>query len=102
MEYWDDIEEPDYLARYPRDAAIDHAITRLRAFFKEFPKTVFYSTQIETVLEREFFHWIIGKALLEMAELREIQKMTLPVGSQNVNFYANRKYRYTRREVKTK
>ncbi|MGH8647446.1 MAG: hypothetical protein ACREX4_24500, partial [Gammaproteobacteria bacterium] len=59
----------------------------------------FYSTQIETTLEREFFHWITGKALLEMAQAREIQRIQVVVQEKPVNFYAHLKHRYWRREL---
>ncbi len=51
----------------PRDPAIDAAITRVCALFDDSPLRLFYSTQIETTIEREFFHWITGKALLGLA-----------------------------------
>ncbi len=52
----DDYEIAEALAEEhpPRDPAIDHAIERLQAFFRESPQRLFYSTQIETLLEREF------------------------------------------------
>ena len=95
-DYDDYYEEPDEL---PRDAAIDRAIERLRTFFDQSPRRLFYSTQIETTLEREFFHWITGKALLEMAEAREIQRIPVVVQQKTVNFYAYLKHRYWRREL---
>jgi hypothetical protein len=101
----DEIEAPDETGgglRFPRDPAIDKAIARLEVFFDDFPQSLFYSTQIATLLEREFFHWITGKALLEMGNLRQIQRSSVRIGEQVVNFYAHRKYRYIRRELKTK
>jgi hypothetical protein len=94
---YEDHDEPPY--EQPRDAAIDRAIERLRAFFKESPQKLYYSTQIETTLEREFFHWITGKALLEMADAREIQRVSVNVQNKTVNFYAGLKHRYWRREL---
>jgi len=101
------VEDYDEIARYfgeeniPRDPKLDQAIERLRVFFDAHPERLFYSTQIETSLEREFFHWIIGRALLELGNSREITRIVGPVDSQTVNFYANRKHRYVRRELKT-
>jgi len=63
MDYdWDSYEPEE---ERPRDPAVDKAIERLRGFFDNSPQRLFYSTQIETSLEREFFHWIAGRALLE-------------------------------------
>ena len=100
----DDYENFEYYeeeAERPRDPTVDKAIERLREFFDSSPQRVFYSTQIETFLEREFFHWITGKALLEMSNAELIKKVTVPVQGQTINFYANRKYRYIQRELKT-
>jgi hypothetical protein len=98
VDEFDDFTEP---AAHPRDAAVDRAIIRLREYFDTAPKRVFYSRQIETSLEREFFHWITSKALSDMASGREIQRIAEPVGAQSnpVNFFANRRHRYVRREI---
>ena len=70
----------------PRDPAIDKAIERLDTFFKDAPQRVFYSTQIETSLERDFFHWIVGKALLELAtDIRSREFQFLSKGRQSTS-----------------
>jgi hypothetical protein len=94
----DDFAEPP---AHPRDSAVDQAMVRLRQHFDAAPKRVFYSRQIETALEREFFHWISSKALAEMSAAGEIQRIPEQVGAQGnpVNFFANRKHRYVRREI---
>jgi hypothetical protein len=83
-----------------RDAEIDNAIQRLYQFFEASPQRLFYSTQIETSLEREFFHWIVGRALLELGNAKEIVRISVPIVGQQVNFYAHRKHRYVRRQLK--
>jgi hypothetical protein len=60
----------------PRDPKVDQAIERLHTFFDANPQRLFYSTQIETSLEREFFHWITGRALLEMGNAKEITRIS--------------------------
>ncbi len=96
---------PDYNedADQPRDSAIDLAAERLTAFFEQSPARLFYSTQIETALEREYFHWITGKALLELGNRGVIKRISTPLGNfqKSINFYANRRYRYLRRELKS-
>lgn len=100
------MDDPDYIAHdfreeeTPRDPKVDQAIERLRAFFNENPQRLFYSTQIETLLEREFFHWITGRALLEMGNSKQIIRLSEVVEGQRVNFYSNRRHRYVRRELK--
>jgi hypothetical protein len=59
----------------PRDEAIDAAAPRILQIFDAAPSRVFYSTQIETQLERDIFHWITNKALLELANAGKIQRM---------------------------
>ena len=101
MEDYDDIAKFFEEENLPRDPKVDQAIARLRAFFDANPQRLFYSTQIETSLEREFFHWITGRALLEMGNAGEITRIPQGVAGQTVNFYANRKHRYVRRELKS-
>lgn len=98
-DHTDDYDGTEGRDEYPRDPAIDRAITRLRQFFDASPKRVFYTIQISTQLEREFFHWITGKALLEMANAGQIQVMTESIHGKSVHFYAHRGHRYVRREI---
>jgi hypothetical protein len=100
VDYYDETAENAELERQPRDPAIDLAIERLQVFFDDAPQSLFYSTQIETLLERDFFHWIVGKGLLEMGNSKRIQRIAVPIEKQVINFYANRKHRYVRRELK--
>lgn len=101
MDDYDDFESYEQEEERPRDPVIDQAIERLRGFFDASPQRLFYSTQIETSLEREFFHWITGRALLELGNANEIKRVSLPLQGQTVNFYANRRHRYMQRELKT-
>jgi len=91
--------DDDQDAELPRDPAIDRAIQKLSDFFLATPRRLFYSTQIETTLERDFFHWITGKALLEMAQTREIHRIPETIQEKTVNFYAHPGHRYWRREL---
>ncbi|HEX7054146.1 MAG TPA: hypothetical protein VF211_09495, partial [Burkholderiales bacterium] len=93
----DAIEERD--DERPRDPVLDRAIERLRSFFTDAPRRLFYSTQIETTLEREFFHWIVGRGLLELGNAGELTRRTVRLQGQSINFYANRKHRYFEREM---
>src|SRR5262249_35171044 len=51
-------------------------------------------------LEREFFHWITGKALLELANAGRIRRVPAVVQEKTINFYANPRHRYWKREQK--
>lgn len=94
----DNYEYPE--EQRPRDPALDPAIDRLRAVFDSSSDRLFYSTQLETFLEREFFHWVAGRALLEMATAGSIQRTTTEVVGNPVNFYAHKRHRYWQREHK--
>lgn len=85
----------------PPDPAVEIAIGRLQAFFEASPKQLFHSIRIQTALEREFFHWITGKALLELASSRAIQRSTVTIAGNPVNFYAHLRHRYWLRERRT-
>ena len=82
----------------PRDTKIDDAVPRVMRIFEESPTRVFYSTQIETALEREFFHWITNKALVESADAKRLQRIPDIIQGNNLNFYAHIRHRYWRRE----
>lgn len=97
-----DYEEEDSEPERPRDPKLDVAISRVQQLFAAEPDRLFHSTQIETTLEREFFHWITGRALLEIAQAGGIRKRTTQIAGKPVNFYANKKYRYWEREHKAK
>lgn len=84
----------------PRDAAIDEALPHVLQIFQNAPAQVFYSTQIETRLERQFFHWITNKALRELGNGLKLQRISAEVQGRQVNFYAHPKLRYWRREQK--
>ncbi len=49
-----------------RDPLVDRARFRIRELVMARPGRVFYSRQLEVMLEREFFHWITNRAVREM------------------------------------
>lgn len=96
-EHYDYFEEEE--PEPTRDLKIDEAKIVIAEIFNQEPERVFYSVQIETRLERDFFHWITNKGLKELTEEGVIARETrvVPV-NQSVNFYRNRRYRYPNRE----
>jgi len=96
----EDIVDEEEASKRPPDPAVLLAIPRLRAFFDSEPQRLFYSTQIETSLERDFFHWITGRALLELGNAGDVQRVAAHVQGQIVNFYAHRRHRYIQRELR--
>ena len=85
-EYYDALE-PEEPPR-PHDRRIDEAKEVLIAdLFRAQPERVFYERQIQVLHERRFFHWIIGRALGELAAEGRIGTALVPlVGPINVRF----------------
>ena len=98
----EDLESNEAEDERPRDPAIDAAIADLLAFFDHSPNELFYSIQIQTALERKYFHWITGKALLELTVSHRIQRIQQVVRGNAVNFYAHIRHRYLRRQLADK
>lgn len=93
--------EPEIEEGRPRDKVIDEAKETVLEIFNAFPKRIFYSVQIETKLETQYFHWIVGKALLELANEEKISVKQREVPpNQRVNFYRHPTYRYPATESK--
>lgn len=88
----------DEVDSQPRDAAVDEAIGAVAQLFANNSSLVAYTIQIQTLLERQFFHWITGKALMELAQGGKLQKVTADVQGNQVNFYAHPRNRYWRRQ----
>jgi len=86
---------------YPRDEKIDEVKPQIMSrIFDKFPRKVFYSVQVETALERDYFHWITGKGLAELANEARLVRTPQHVVGQFVNFYTHPGHRYFRREAK--
>ena len=100
MDDWED--EPEPPVEKPRDQEIDRATESVLKLIEARPQRVFYSTEIETHLEREHFHWIAAKALLETGRAGKIQTVQLRLQEKPVNFYAHRSNRYFKRDLKDK
>jgi len=96
---YDDIDWPEDEPR-PRDVKIDEVKEVLLAdLFARDPDGVFYQRQIEILYEREFFHWITGKALNELAAERKIGAETREYSYIKIRFYWARQNRYWRRRA---
>ena len=92
--------EPDEKER-PHDLKIGEAKLAIMAIFENEPKRVFYSVQVETRLERDFFHWITNKGLRELAQEGKVTFEPRRIaGTQLVHFYTHPGYRYSKLEVR--
>ena len=96
---WDDSPDPN---EKPRDQEIDLATISVLELIESQPNRVFYSTEIETHLERKHFHWITAKALLESSRANDIKTIRQEIQNKQVNFYAHSKNRYFRRDLNEK
>lgn len=86
---------------YPRDIKIDEAKEKLVRFFTEKNKNVFYMQQLEIFFEKQFFHWIIAKAINELIADDILGSEEVPLlGATKVKFVFNKTHRYYKREIK--
>jgi hypothetical protein len=105
---WED-EDFDYeeenAEEYPRDPAIDAAKAKIRGFFSNHRTTVFYVTQLQVIFEREFFHWITGKAVAELIVggiLNDDYTALTEDGKGRVRFVFHPSCRSTTRQIRRK
>jgi len=93
-DYW---EEPEEIKR---DHKIDEAKEELQNFFKEKNKDVFYMKQLEVKYEKQFFHWIIARAINELIDEGVLGYEMVPLRDATwVKFVFNRRHRYYKRQI---
>ena len=73
--YYNDFKGPVY----ERDTKIDEAKRYLKEFFQKNYKQVFYIKQLEVMFEKNFFHWIIAKALGELIDEGYMKMVEMPL-----------------------
>lgn len=96
-----DYEDESEQETRPRDPKIDEAKLAIMKIFDAESQRVFYSVQIETRLEREYFHWITNKGLRELAREGKIKFEPRHIGgTQLVHFYFHPSYRYYKLEAR--
>lgn len=88
----------------PRDSKIDEAkVVLMEELFNRRPGEVFYTTQIEIMFERRFFHWITGKALTELKDEAKVGSRLEWISPKfSVRFFWPKAHRYWRRQVRDK
>ena len=96
---WEYLEELD--DQRPRDTKIDEAKEVLmRELFEQSPEQVYYGRQVEVLFERRFFHWIIARALGELARSGAVSSTEMVLeGQTRVRFYWSTRNRYWRRKA---
>ncbi len=96
-----DLLNEEQLGEYRRDIKIDEAKARLRKFFEDRCENVFYMQQLEVFFEKEFFHWITGKAVNELVATGFLHAEEVPLlGFTRVKFVFHHKHRYYKRQIK--
>jgi len=102
---WDydyyDVEEEEWPSGYPRDVKIDEARAVAIEFFEKNDERVFYMKQLEVLFEKQFFHWIMGKAVNELVAEGVLRAEEVPLlKATKAKFVFNRRHRYYKREIK--
>ncbi len=85
----------------PRDVKIDEAKhTLMEELFGKEHRKVFYGQQVRVLFEKDFYHWITGKALIELTDEGKIDSVKIPLyGETPIRFYWSKKNRYWKRQV---
>jgi len=82
----------------PRDPAVDRAKRAVMAQVFPTPRVI-YHRQAQVALERDFFHWVTGRALRELVAERVLIEEVRPFRGSTINLYWPRRHRYPRREA---
>jgi hypothetical protein len=104
------LDEPDYDPDVPpeseeiespeRDSYVDLAKADLKTLFETEPESVFYQRQLQVMFEKDYFHWVIVRALVELVEEGVIASETLPLpGTGAITFYRSTGHRYWKRDA---
>jgi len=74
---------------------------RLATVFEKEEKRVFYSRQLEIMLEKDFYHWITNRALHRLLARRVILSEKRKLGGVGeINLYWSKDFRYYRRAAR--
>jgi len=104
FDYYEDIEEEEWLETWPRDIKIDEAREELTRFFEENDEKIYYLQQLKVFFEKKpfrFYHWITAKAVNELIEDGMLGKEEVPlIKGTSVKFVFNRNHRYHKMQIR--
>jgi hypothetical protein len=83
----------------PRDAKID-AAKKLVLEFLSNHTGVFYIKQLQVLLEGNFYHWIVGRAVGELIDEDAVGSQKVPLKNGKAVFLFKRSLRYRQRRIK--
>ncbi|WP_242342705.1 hypothetical protein [Anaeromyxobacter terrae] len=97
----DDFEPgPEDLAELPRDPMTDVAKGEILEHLAANVGRVFYSRQLEVLLERKFFHWVTSRAIRELISERVFAVEPVKLGEKTeVRFLVPKGVRYYKRII---
>jgi hypothetical protein len=91
--------EPEAIYR-PQDPAQQQAVQAVAKLINEYPERVFFSRQIELILENDFFHWVTNRAIRELEANRVILSEWRRLKSGGtVKLLWNKGHRYYKRDA---
>lgn len=98
---WDDYETDgsEEIQEHPRDAKIDQAKKSVRVLLDANSASVFYIKQLQVLLEREFFHWITGRAVGELVMEGSVGYEDAALAKGRARFVFNKSHRYRIRQI---
>ena len=99
-------EEFEVFEEIPRDSTIEDAKNAVEQYFSENPKSILYTTQTEVLFEKDFFHWVTGKAIRELVDNHTLTQSLVPLypdkPAPRVKFIHLPAIRYTKRIISRK
>jgi hypothetical protein len=96
---WDETEQ-EGTWEPSRDTKIDEAKDRILTVMGAEDKRVFFIKQLQVMLEGEFYHWIVGRAVGELVEEKRIGHENVRLRHGKASFLYSRRHRYPRRQIR--
>ncbi|WP_313163942.1 hypothetical protein [Sedimentibacter sp.] len=82
------------------DSKIEKAKEDILKLLEEHKRQVFYSRQIEVILEQSYYHWITNTALRQLAIDNKINFEQCNIVTGKINCYWHKSHRYYKNDMK--
>lgn len=82
------------------DSKIEKAKEDILKLLDDHKKQVFYSRQIEVILEQSYYHWITNAALRQLTDDGKINFEKCNIVTGKINCYWHKSYRYYKNDMK--
>lgn len=95
-----DYEDEKYGDIWIEDRYFDEALQEVTGLYENDKNSIFYTKQLEVILEKKYYHWITYKVLKYMKDLGKlkVEKRERPDGTA-IQFYIHPTNRYPKRKI---